>query len=180
MKIVTLLSLVTLSLIANDTMEIVYKNVLNGLDAICKKGVDGEVTFYKGNKLIKNYKIKLEVDGGFKCELYFSKKTNSFYYLGEDSLNRVNLDTNKKEEVVFYDSIGTLYGYKFNKDESKLLSWGGDVKQVVKITNLKTLKSKVVAKIDVTKVKKVIFSKDEKSAIIVNKDSTKKVVALDR
>jgi len=180
MRTIILISILAISLMAQDGLQKVYKGLFGGLEAICKGGTDAEVIFYKGKRVVKSFKFKQEVDGGFGCNLYFSKDSNSFYALVEDGLERIDLNSSKRDLVVGYDGIGTLYGYTFNKDETKLLSWGGDYKQVVKLTNLKTLKSKVLTTIDINKIKKVIFSKDEKSVIIVNKDSTKRVVNLDK
>ena len=177
MRFIALFLLLAISLEAKDRL---YKDVLGGLNATCKEGIDGSVTLLKRGKIFKTFNFKQEVDGGFSCKLYFSKNSNSFYAFVEDGLVRVDVDSNRRDLVVDYDGIGTLFGYRFNKDETKLLSWGGDINQVVKLTDLKSLKSKVVAKIDIAKVEKVIFSRDEKSAIIVHKDSTKRVVTLDK
>ncbi len=155
--------------------SILYKEGLHRYNIVCNK--NGTIFICKNGKIANkfNFKKEAETDAGFICDL---KLKNGYLFMTvPDGLMRLDIKNRKKDLVVAYDGIGTLMGYVFNKNGNKVLSWGGDINQTVKITDLKSLKSKTVAKIDLSKISKALFGNNEKNIILIMKNGSKKIIS---
>ncbi len=124
----------------------------------------------------------VEYDGGFMCDLLFSKDRNKFYLNTADAFIRVDHRSKIRESIVSFDDIGGLYGYEFDPDERWLLTWGViDDGAGIKLTDLLYKTTRVIGKIEaeeIGKVKKVNFDKEMKHAVLYYNDGKSRKIVL--